>query len=224
LSGGYVEAIASAARNASKPAIDEPVKEAFRVLLSATIKGLDSPELAEVQAEKDKLQRRYHKLQAAHLTVNAQLAVKEKALGDAVKAGKAERSKRKQLETQIAELKAQVLTLQDQASVATGAETAEANPTAERQQRDELEAEVETERAINRGLQAQVTKLQAQVLMHEKQASEAAEAGRTDGAAQGAAEVEAALAEKNQELEKLKEALTEKDNKIERLKTALNML
>ena len=162
------------------------------------------------------------------MTVNAQLAGKEKALGDAVKAGKAERAKRKKLETQIAELKAQVLTLQDQASVATGAETAEANPTAERQQRDELEAEVETERAINRGLQAQVTKLQAQVRMYEKQASAEAAVtsgeGRTDGAAQGAAEVEAALAEKNQELEKLKEALTEKDKTIERLKTALNML
>ena len=155
-----------------------------------------------------------------------------------------------------------MLTLQDQASVATGAETAEADPTAERQQRDELEAEVETERAINRGLQVQVTKLQAQVRMHENQASEAAEAavtsaeaqelaktkrrneeltaqvtilvgrikelqgmpGRTDGAAQGAAEVEAALAEKNQELEKLKEALTEKSKMIERLKTALNAL
>jgi ribosomal protein S17 len=134
--GSYVEAMASAARSATKPAIDGPVKEAFRILLTATIKGLDGPELAEVQAEKDKLQRRYHKLQAAHVTVNAHLEAKEKALGDAVKAGKVERAKRKGLETQVAELKAQVLTLQNQASVATGAETAEADPTAERQKAD----------------------------------------------------------------------------------------
>jgi outer membrane murein-binding lipoprotein Lpp len=70
------------------------------------------------------------------VTVNAHLEAKEKALGDAVKAGKVERAKRKGLETQVAELKAQVLTLQNQASVATGAETAEADPTAERQKAD----------------------------------------------------------------------------------------
>jgi septal ring factor EnvC (AmiA/AmiB activator) len=48
--------------------------------------------------------------------------------------------------------------------------------------------------------------------------------GRTDGAAQGSAEVEAALAEKNQELEKLKEALAEKDQEIARLKIAISTL
>ena len=48
--------------------------------------------------------------------------------------------------------------------------------------------------------------------------------GRTDGAAQGAAEVEAAIAKNNQELEKLKEALTVKSKTIKRIKTALNEL
>jgi predicted RNase H-like nuclease (RuvC/YqgF family) len=47
---------------------------------------------------------------------------------------------------------------------------------------------------------------------------------RTDGAAQGSAEVEAALAAKNQELDKLTEALAEKDQEIARLKTAIHTL
>jgi uncharacterized phage infection (PIP) family protein YhgE len=203
--GSYVEAIASAARGATKPAIDGPVKEAFRILLLGTINGLDGPELAEVQAEKDRMQRRYQKLQAVHATVNAELAAKEKALGDAATASKAERTKRKQLETQIAELRAQVRTHEEQASKGVEAASAEAQELVTTKRRnDELSAQVTI-------LKGRITELQA---MPE----------RTDGAAQGSAEVEAALAEKNQELEKLKEALAEKDQEIARLKIAISTL
>ena len=133
----YARTMEHAARNASLPAPDEAAKEAFRVLLEAMITGLNGPSIAEMKAEKEKLERRYHKLQAAHATATTNLAAKEKALGDAATAVKAERTKRKKLATQIAELKAQVRTLEDQASGATGAETAD--PTAERQQKAELE-------------------------------------------------------------------------------------
>jgi len=128
-----------AARNASLPAPHEAAKEAFRVLLEAMITGLNGPSIAEMKAEKEKLERRYHKLQAAHATATTNLAAKEKALGYSATAVKAERTKRKKLATQIAELKAQVRTLEDQAPGATGAETVEADPTAERQQKAELE-------------------------------------------------------------------------------------
>ena len=46
--------------------------------------------------------------------------------------------------------------------------------------------------------------------------------GTTDGDEQE--DVEATLAQKNQELKELKEALAEKDNEIERLKTAIRTL
>ena len=170
----YARTMEQAARNASLPAPDETAKEAFRVLLEAVITGLNGPSIAEMKAEKEKLERRYHKLQAAHATATTNLAAKEKALGDAATASKAERTKRKQLETQKAELRAQVRTHEEQASKGVEAASAEAQELVKTKRRnDELSSQVTI-------LKGRITELQAMP-------------GRTDGAAQGSAEAEAAL-------------------------------
>ena len=93
-------------------------------------------------------------------------------------------------------------THEEQASKGGEAASAEAQELVKTKRRnDELSSQVTI-------LKGRITELQAMP-------------GRTDGAAQGSAEVEAALAEKNQELEKLTAALAEKDKEIKRLKAAL---
>jgi len=75
--------------------------------------------------------------------------------------------------------------------------------------------EVATTKLRNEELTAQVTSLEDRI--KELQAT----SGRPEGAAQGGAEIEAALAAKNQELDKLTKALAEKDKEISQLKAAL---
>jgi hypothetical protein len=158
--GGYVENVVKAARVASKP-IDNATKEAFRILLLATVGALDAPELADILEEKDQLQRRHQKLQTAQVKIIAQLEEKEKALGEAVKAGKTERARRKKCEAQI---EAQKRALEDQA--ATAAEENKAATTREL---------AESKRRCDE-LEKQIAGLKAQMRTHKDQAAEAATA------------------------------------------------
>ena len=192
------------AQKASLSVPDAKTKEAFRILLQAMIDGLNGPSIAEMTAAKTKLERKYRKLRAAHTTATTELA-------EAVAAGKAVRARVTQRETQIAVLRTKVRTLEDQAKEGE-AVAAEAQDGAQ---------ELAKTKRLNDMLKGQVKALsnRTQELQDRIQALE-----RTDGAAQGSAEVEAALAAKNQELDKLTEALAEKDQEIARLKTAIHTL
>ena len=179
------------AQKASLPVPDAKTKEAFTIFLQAMIEGLNGPSNAEIKTAKTKLERKYRKLRAAHTTATTELA---EAVARVTQRG-----------TQIAVLRTKVRTLEDQAKEGE-AVAAEAQDGAQ---------ELAKTKRLNDMLTGQVKALsnRTQELQDRIQALE-----RTDGAAQGSAEGEAA---KNQELEKLTAALAEKDKEIKRLKAAL---
>jgi hypothetical protein len=179
------------AQKASLSVPDAKTKEAFRILLQAMIDGLNGPSIAEMTAARTKLERKHRKLRAAHTTATTELA---EAVARVTQRG-----------TQIAVLRTKVRTLEDQAKEGE-AVAAEAQDRAQ---------ELAKTKRLNEMLTGQVKALsnRTQELQDRIQALE-----RTDGAAQGSAEGEAA---KNQELEKLTAALAEKDKEIKRLKAAL---
>jgi DNA repair exonuclease SbcCD ATPase subunit len=179
------------AQKASLPVPDAKTKEAFMIFLQAMIEGLNGPSNAEMKTAKAKLERKYRKLRAAHTTATTELA---EAVARVAQRG-----------TQIGVLRTKVRTLEDQAKEGE-AVAAEAQDRAQ---------ELAKTKRLNEMLTGQVKALsnRTQELQDRIQALE-----RTDGAAQGSAESEAA---KNQELEKLTAALAEKDKEIKRLKAAL---
>jgi len=186
------------AQKASLSVPDAKTKEAFRILLQAMIDGLNGPSIAEMTAARTKLERKYRKLRAAHTTATTELA-------EAVAAGKAVRARVTQRETQIAVLRTKVRTLEDRAkegeAVAAEAQDGAQELAKTKRQNDILKGQVKALSNRTQELQDRIQALE-----------------RTDGAAQGSAEGEAA---KNQELEKLTAALAEKDKEIKRLKAAL---
>jgi predicted RNase H-like nuclease (RuvC/YqgF family) len=186
------------AQKASLPVPDAKTKEAFVILLQAMIEGLNGPTIAEIKTAKTKLERKYRKLRAAHTTATTELA-------DAVAAGKAVRARVTQRETQLAVVRTKVRTLEDQAkereAVAAEAQDGAQELAKTKRQNDILKGQVKALSNRTQELQDRIQALE-----------------RTDGAAQGSAEGEAA---KNQELEKLTAALAEKDKEIKRLKAAL---
>ena len=186
------------AQKASLPVPDAKTKEAFVILLQAMIEGLNGPTIAEIKTAKTKLERKYRKLLAAHTTATTELA-------DAVAAGKAVRARVTQRETQLAVARTKVRTLEDQAkereAVAAEAQDGAQELAKTKRQNDILKGQVKALSNRTQELQDRIQALE-----------------RTDGAAQGSAEGEAA---KNQELEKLTAALAEKDKEIKRLKAAL---
>ena len=179
------------AQKASLPVPDAKTKEAFTIFLQAMIEGLNGPSNAEIKTAKTKLERKYRKLRAAHTTATTELA---EAVARVTQRG-----------TQIAVLRTKVRTLEDQAKEGEAV-------AAEAQDRAQELAKTKRQNDMLTG-QVKALSNRTQELQDRIQALE-----RTDGAAQGSAEGEAA---KNQELEKLTAALAEKDKEIKRLKAAL---
>ena len=92
-------------------------------------------------------------------------------------------------------------------------------------QAKEVAPELEKVKRRNDALSGQVAALKNRIQELQNRIKDLREMSEwTDGAAQGNAEVETALAETKQELEKLREALAEKDHEIARLKNAIHAL
>mmetsp|Transcript_19810 Transcript_19810/g.28188 ORF Transcript_19810/g.28188 Transcript_19810/m.28188 type:complete len:372 (+) Transcript_19810:121-1236(+) len=178
---------------------DAAIRHAFSMLLIAMHKGLRCPDPETLQRELKKAQKKIGALrtEAQEQTTEAQEA---RGRADAMEAElTTERGRVQELVIDNHRLKVQNDTLEQQ--VAAGATTTK-----------------ETEEAGN--LKRRNEELSAQVVILKNRIKELQEL-RSE---QGLADPEAALAEKNQELEKLQETLTEKDKTISRLKTALNEL